>query len=715
MATTAFPDITLTSSPRENALAPGLARLLQGGWVALALGAIVLAVLATPALHARYQQPCPESLCEALPRPNAQTISLLSEWGVSLQSYAGVMVGVEWVALGVWGILAALIVWKRPGDPVGLLLAYAGVVAASKAFLDAFSAAHSQEFRLNQLGLVISAVTFPLLVGLFPDGRWVPGWMRWVAWAAVCYGVAVTVAGQPTPTLLALLDLPLGVAPLLILAGGQVYRYRRVSDVAQRQQTKWALLGIGVLVGNVAVVSVGLIFADLSRFQLFFIVLCYGAFLVMGVAITFGILRYRLFDIDVILSRTLVYGGLTAGIIALYATVVGGLGALLRAREEPAIALVATGVVAVAFAPLRDALQRGVSRLLYGERHDPYAVLSRLGQRLEGTLAPDEILPAIVRTMAEALRLPYVAIELRDGDGFAPAAMAGAPVANSVRYPLAYQAVPVGELVVGPRGPGEAFGPGDRRLLEDLARQTGIAAHAVQLTTDLQRSRERIVTAREEERRRLRRDLHDGLGAQLAALAIQAGALRAQIERDPEQAREQAAELRTELRAAVADIRRLEHGLRPPALDELGLLGALRQRAARYGAGGIAQPGLVADDERSALEIEVVAPDLMPHVAAAVEVAIFRIVDEALANVARHAGARSVIVRLAFDERVHLTIDDDGIGLTEDRVPGVGLLSMRERAAELGGTFTIELRADAAGTRVAVTLPLAVASPGDRA
>ena len=225
------------------------------------------------------------------------------------------------------------------------------------------------------------------------------------------------------------------------------------------------------------------------------------------------------------------------------------------------------------------------NHLLYGERDDPYAVLSRLGRQLESTLASEEILPAIVQTMTEALRLPYAAIVL-EGSVSQPAAVAGSPVAGALRLPLVYGAEPVGELVVAPRSPGESFGAADCRLLADLARQIGVAAHAVRLTADLQRSRERLVAAREEERRRLRRDLHDGLGSQLAALAMQATALRATIERDPTAAAEAAAELRAELRAAVADIRRLVHGLRPPALDELGLAGALRERVTRYGAGG---------------------------------------------------------------------------------------------------------------------------------
>ena len=168
---------------------------------------------------------------------------------------------------------------------------------------------------------------------------------------------------------------------------------------------------------------------------------------------------------------------------------------------------------------------------MYGERDDPYAVISRLGQRLESTLAPEAVLPTIVETVREALRVPYVAISLK-GD-LAPAASAGEPSGEALRLPLVYRNETVGELLLGPRGPGESFGSADRRLLEDLARQAGVAAHAVRLTSDLQRSRERLVTAREEERRRLRRDLHDGLGAQLAGLNVQTGVLRRLIPDDP--------------------------------------------------------------------------------------------------------------------------------------------------------------------------------------
>jgi len=306
------------------------------------------------------------------------------------------------------------------------------------------------------------------------------------------------------------------------------------------------------------------------------------------------------------------------------------------------------------------------------------------------------VLPTIVDTVREALKLPYAAIALAD-NGAAPtrvAASVGKAVEEPLRLPLTYQGERVGELLVGPRAPNEAFAPADGRLLEGLARQAGVAAHAVRLTTDLQRSRERLVAAREEERRRLRRNLHDGLGAQLAGLNVQAGVLRRLIGLDPKAADELVVELRDELRGAIADIRRLVHDLRPPALDDLGLVASLHQLAERYGAEG----------ERLRARVE--APENLPHLPAAVEVAVYRIAQEALTNVVRHARAKTCIVRLAVNgEDVALEISDDGVGIPKERSAGVGLSSMRERASELGGSCVIE-SVPKGGTRVLVRLPL---------
>jgi signal transduction histidine kinase len=240
--------------------------------------------------------------------------------------------------------------------------------------------------------------------------------------------------------------------------------------------------------------------------------------------------------------------------------------------------------------------------------------------------------------------------------------------------------------------PGEAFGPADQRLLETIAHQAGAAAHTVRLTAALQRSRQRIVAAREEERRRLRRDLHDGLGPQLASQSLGLDAVDRLIEREPDKARSLIRALKRQAQEAVHDVRRLVYGLRPPALDDLGLRGALSEEALRY--------------KEEGLQVAFEAPDPLPALPAAVEVAAYRIVQEALHNVARHAQARACAVRLGFRaERLLVEVVDDGIGIQPERRSGVGLQSMRERAAELNGRYWIEPRGDG-GTRVRAELPL---------
>jgi signal transduction histidine kinase len=224
----------------------------------------------------------------------------------------------------------------------------------------------------------------------------------------------------------------------------------------------------------------------------------------------------------------------------------------------------------------------------------------------------------------------------------------------------------------------------------------GVAVHGMRLTADLQRSRERLVTAREEERRRLRRDLHDGLGPMLAAQTLKVGSARALYQRDTVAADALLAELETDMQTALADIRRLVYDLRPPALDELGLVGAIRADATRY-------RKLPADAHGLAIDIE--APDSLPPLPAAVEVAAYRIVQEALTNVVRHAHACTGWVRVNVDEALRIEISDDGLGLPTPRHIGVGLLSMRERAEELGGSCIVE-RHPAGGTRVLARIPL---------
>lgn len=398
-------------------------------------------------------------------------------------------------------------------------------------------------------------------------------------------------------------------------------------------------------------------------------------------------------DIRLLINRTLVYGTLTAIVVGIYVAVVGYLGLLFEEETHHlAISLFATGLIALLFQPLRTYLQRGVNRLMYGERDDPYAVLSRLGRRLEAALAPEAILPSMVETVAQALKLPFVAITLKQDQEMVVAAAYGSTAVDPLTLPLVYQGETIGQLLLAPRRPGEFLTTADRHLLQSIAQQAGVAAHAVRLTADLQRSRERLVMAREEERRRLQSDLHDGLGPVLASLPLKLDAALNLLKHDPAEASTLLLELKTQAQATIIDIRRLVYGLRPLALDQLGLVAAIRQYAASY-------------HKVNGLLITLEAPEYLPPFPAAVEVAAYRIVQEALTNTAAHASAQTCLIRLWLDRGLCLEIRDDGVGLPKDGRMGVGLASMNERAAELGGSCVIE-PVPSGGTRVVARLPL---------
>ncbi len=334
---------------------------------------------------------------------------------------------------------------------------------------------------------------------------------------------------------------------------------------------------------------------------------------------------------------------------------------------------------------------------MYGERDDPYAAVSRLGERLGTTLEPEAVLPTIVETVREALKLPYAAIALPRDGGFEVASVSGEePLTDPLVLPLSYGGAAVGRLLLGPRAGQTDFSPADLRLLDGLARHAGVAVHGVRVMADLRRSREGLVLAREEERRRLRRDLHDELAPTLAALGLTAATVGELIPTDPKKAASTNEKLRSAIRATVGDVRRLVYDLRPPALDDLGLVVAIEERASRL-------------EAEQGLRVTVEAPEELPALPAAVEVAAYRIAQEALTNVSRHARAGACSVRLACTESpgraLTVEVTDDGVGLPDEPGGGVGLHSMRERAAELGGSCEIELSSPT-GTRVFVRLPL---------
>jgi two-component system NarL family sensor kinase len=551
-------------------------------------------------------------------------------------------------------------------------------------------------------------LTFGLL--LFPDGRLPSPRWRLVAWAAAGSLVARIFANAFMPGPLInhpVATNPLGIphaAPALRLVDGiglgvfavaaacsvasVLVRFRRGTQ-QERQQLKWLAYALAVVL-----VAFGLgwvpVTTPLAE------VLLLGAITFIPVAMGIAILRYRLFDIDLLINRTMVYALLTVVLGGTYVGVVAAARLLLQDRATAGVSLVATALVAVLFAPLRSWLQQRADQLVYGDRHDPHAALSRLGRRLEAAMEPEAVLPSLVETVAESLRLPYVAVRVDTGPATAGSTVEhGRLVGEPLCLPLVHQGEPVGELVLGPRTPGEGFSAADRRVLAELATQASVAVYAIRLTAELQQSRAHLVTAREEERRRLRRDLHDGLGPTLAGVVLGLETAGNLLDGQPPAAQTRALleRLRDETQGAISGIRRLVYGLRPPALDDLGLVAALQTQAATLGQGS------------DAMMVSVEADGDLASLPAAVEVAAYRIVLEAVTNATRHAHAQHCRVRLRPNGTLGIEVRDDGVGLQPGWHAGVGVTSMRERAVELGGTLRVE-PAEGGGTVVTASLPV---------
>jgi signal transduction histidine kinase len=530
-----------------------------------------------------------------------------------------------WLIALSWAVVGALIASRQPGNPIGWIFCgltlFVALTSPFDAYAERFYAGEGGSEAAAEAAVWfaswtwIPAVIVPLVfVPLhFPNGKLLSRRWRIVAWVGgagiAAFGVSEAFAARELSgwdvenpygidhTLIESLGLGsiLTLGAIVAAVASVVIRFRRAAGV-ERQQIKWLAYAACLAVTLVVPAAViGGIWSEDAANALILL-----AVLSLPLAVGIAILRYRLYDIDLLINRTLVYGGLTVGVVAVYVALVGGLAALLHERADVWLALVATGLVALLVQPLRSTLQRRVNRLMYGEDDDSRTARSGLRGRLHEAFVPEG---------AEA-----------------------------------------------------------------------------------QRARERLVAAREEERRRLRRDLHDGLGPALAGAALKVEAAENLLGSDPSAASRLLDDARTEIQDAVADVRRLVYALRPPALDELGLVGALREQAERLGVG-------------EGVQVEVDAPERVDGLPAAVEVAAYRIALEAMTNVERHAEARMCLVRISANGELELEIADDGRGLPEDFHAGVGIASMRERAAELGGTCAVELL-DGRGTRVHVRLPL---------
>lgn len=603
-----------------------------------------------------------------------------------------------------FGLCGALIVWHRPRLVIGWLFIGDGLghlVSAVAAPLSAVMHAEGLPVWSVRAAETVFAYAWPWSIALFlplalmvfPDGH--PPSRRWrpvVALIVVSAPLFVVAQGASPGTFTD--DLPeryltvadddrfgwvwslaevrttaaLGLGVLAL-----VVRYRRSDDTARRQLLWLLLAAVFVLAivvpwSYVAGTPVGVLFA----------------IPLIPLAVTVAIVRHQVLDIRLVVSRAVSWTVLSVSAIALYVLLTALLADLaVRATGRAGISAVA---VALALAPVLPRLQRGVDRVIYGDRREPARVLSRMGAELAGGRAP---LDDVVGAIRGALRLPYVAVSARG----IVVAEAGTASRLVVRLPLAYAGHTVGTLDVSPRSGERELAARDRQALEVVAVTVTVAVRAMDLTKSLQTSRERIVVAREEERRRLRRDLHDGIGPALTGMSLTADAAENLLGGDRAEVGELLTSLRRDTRTTLAELRRVVDALRPAALDELGLGDALRQHASL----------LTRRHDGAALEVSVTAPDDMRRLPAAVEVAAYRIGVEGLTNIVRHATATRARLTLRCDDVLVLELVDNG-STREPWVPGVGLTSMSDRATELGGSF--ESGPGPRGGTVRVSIPV---------
>ncbi len=614
--------------------------------------------------------------------------------------------------------LGAVILWRRPRHPIGLLFVAIGLAAGLAALCREYTMLGVPEGELLPgaswawwLGWWIwfpgYAIRGTLLLVIFPDGR--PpsrGW--WPLVAAVVALIAVDAAYfaitpfQPElPGALADLTHPLGIEgerprledvfPALPLAylgvtlaciAALVHRLVRSRGEA-RLQISWFALGALLWVGAAIVDAVTHFSQDWVWAELLFIAL-------PAVGATIGIVRHDLYDIRRAVHRGVVLIAMSAAAVMIYgAVVVLGQHWFGRASDDIWVAMMAVTLIAAAALPLLRGADRAVKRLLYGEATDPLVVLSRLTGELNAATDPGGVLDRAVDTIRRSLRLPYVRIE---AEGLPPVE-AGSLSTDTESIPLIDRDVYVGALFLGRRAQGEAFRGNETQLLDDLAARLASTVSAIRLGEELANSREALVIAREEERRRIRHDLHDGLGPQLAGIGLQLDLSVELLERDPFKVARMLQRAKTELDSAIVNVRHVVDGLRPPALDELGLVGAIRQATSTLDAS-------VTDG----FAVSVQADDI-GELPAAVEVAAFRIASEAATNAARHSGGSTCLIRLRHDGELAVVVEDNGKGVDRGARGGVGLSSMRQRAEELGGSLTVDSDPDR-GTRIIARIPV---------
>jgi signal transduction histidine kinase len=626
--------------------------------------------------------------------------------------------------------LATVILVRDPRQAFGWALAWLGCFwsldGLSQSWVrfavradEALAGSNTALWFLNRVGAFLP-LTIALLLLLFPTGRFLAGRWRvgsWAATAAMTLGALLVViaptSNAPDVPLPPGVDLDAATIPIadalgpaaipatvgtsiagLLFAMVTVVVRHRAAEGLERDRMRWLLWSVLAMAALMAI-SFG---ADLRGTQ------DLAVFLLMAlpaVAMTVAIVDPELVSIDDLMVRTITYGALSLAVLGVDLAALAVLATALGDRlDQRQVVLTVLLLSALVYGPLRVRFARWVQRRVLGGRANRYDAVAGLATMLETTDDGAAQLAAVARAVADAFGVRYVGVEVERSGGERLIASCGERPDETRSLPITYRGEPVGHLVLPARGLRSRLAVGDERLLADLVRQAATAARTSRLAEELQASRGRLVLAREEERRRIRRDLHDGLGPALGGAVFQLESARLLVDSDPDRAREQIGIVRGQLQETVADVRRLVHDLRPPALDDRGLVGALSQHAERISTAG------------PATRIEATDLGTLP---AAVEVAAYRIVGEALTNVVRHAGAEHCVVRLAVEgDGLVVEVRDDGQGITEDAEAGVGMVSLRERATELGGHVEVSCP-EGRGTLVRAVLPLPAAEVAEAA
>ncbi len=616
----------------------------------------------------------------------------------------------------------AVILGPEPRNRIGLVLVAFGTLWAVDGFAESWSAyslasgapGTTAAFWFYERVGAFLLVGLPLLLTLYPNGRFMPG--GWGVAGRVGVGLAtllpVALVLAPTSAVyegavppwidpdVPALPLPdaawvavltiarfLTIGALLLPIAVVFARHHRATGL-DRTRLRW-LLWAALICGLVVVV--GLVVPGSTMAYLALVT----AVTVTAASVAIGIVRPDLVDIDALVAGTLVSAAVGAIVITLDLALIAAGNELLGDQlDERSVTVVVLIVAVVLYGPLRHGLGRLVRRMLVGRRADRYTVVSTLARRLESSGRVDEQLPALAAAVAEAFKVPYVGVEIvQSGGGTLIAEHGTAPAdrAAVVELPITYQGTRIGRLLLPANGFRSLMSRRDQALLLDVVRQAAIAVRSATLARELQQARERLVLAREEDRRRIRRDLHDGLGPALGGVALRLDAAGNAIDTDPDRTRQLVRQSRQDVTDALADVRRLVHGLRPPALDDFGLVAALEHQV---------------EAASAVLDVELAAGEL-GALPAAVEVAAFRIVSESLTNVVRHAAATSCRITLTVEPGgLRIEVADDGRGIAAGAAAGVGLRSLRERAEELGGHCDVRCP-PAGGTVVDAWIPIA--------